>query len=341
MMTWIKGKVVRGLQNGRSFGFPTANIALDNPDLRLESGVFATEIIIHDKKYRGMLYVGTRPTLNLQEKSIEINVFDFNEDCYDANVSFEVLKKIRPDHKFDSKEELIAQIQQDKRNIQAYFDSFSSSSSSKMNMKKVLLLCFALILFGAPLQAQKNVRMGYDQQDNGVTYKSLDDALKNPEQVYRLKLVNKHRMDSLPEKLFQLTNLRELTVKGCKLNVLNQRISDLKKLVYLNVSCNHLVRLPESIGDLPSIKALVISRNNIVELPNGIGNLNTLELIDAWDNPLYVLPDSISKLAETLKIMDLRQISIKNEEFEAMQKLLPKTNIMATSYCECSAGDRK
>lgn len=340
-MTWIKGKVVRGLQNGRNFGFPTANVALDNPDLSLETGVFATEIIVNDKKYQGMLYVGTRPTLNLQEKSIEINIFGFNEDCYDAAISFEVLKKIRPDHKFDSKEDLIAQIQQDKQDIQAYFNSFPSASLKKI-VKNAMLLCVAFILCsGASLQAQKNVRMGYDQQDNGVTYKSLDDALKNPEQVYRLKLVNKHRMDSLPEKLFMLTNLRELTVKGCKLNVLNQQISQLKKLVYLNVSCNHLVRLPESIGELPAIKALVISRNNIVELPNSIGNLSTLELIDAWDNPLYVLPDSISKLAETLKIMDLRQISIKNEEFEAMQKLLPKTNIMATSYCECSAGDRK
>lgn len=209
-------------------------------------------------------------------------------------------------------------------------------------MKKKLSLLLFVVLLCLPFssQAQKE-RLGYDQNDNGVIYKSLEEALRNPEQVYRLKLINKHRMDSLPEKIFQLTNLRELTVKGCKMEVLNRRIGELHKLIYLNVSSNRLVRLPETISQLQNLKGLVISRNNIYELPNSIGEMKKLEIIDAWDNPLYALPESISQLAETLKIIDLRQISIRNEEFEAMQKLLPKTNILSTSYCECSAGDRK
>ena len=81
-----------------------------------------------------------------------------------------------------------------------------------------------LLLCGGSVSAQK-VRYAYDSNDDGTIYKSLEEALANPDKVYRLKLVNKRRMDSLPEKIFQLKNLRELTVKvrsfrTQKLNVL-------------------------------------------------------------------------------------------------------------------------
>ncbi|MCQ2269950.1 MAG: leucine-rich repeat domain-containing protein [Bacteroidales bacterium] len=196
-----------------------------------------------------------------------------------------------------------------------------------------------LLLCGGSVSAQK-VRYAYDSNDDGTIYKSLEEALANPDKVYRLKLVNKRRMDSLPEKIFQLKNLRELTVKGCKLNVLNQHISQLSKLIYLNVSCNHLVRLPQTIGDMTQLKGLVISRNKIYELPETMGKMKSLEILDAWDNPLYVLPESIAQLSESLKIFDLRQVAVREEELEKMEKLLPKTNILTTSYCDCSKGDR-
>lgn len=187
--------------------------------------------------------------------------------------------------------------------------------------------------------AQK-VRYGYDQQDDGTVYKSIDEALLHADRAFRLKLVNKRRMDSLPEKIFQLTNLRELTVKGCKLQVLNQRIGEFKKLLYLNVGSNRLVRIPETISDLKELKALVISKNKIYELPESIGKMTSLEMIDAWDNPLYVLPASITNLAGTLKIFDLRQVALRQSELDQMEKLLPNTNILTTSYCDCTKGDR-
>ena len=205
-----------------------------------------------------------------------------------------------------------------------------------------LIISFLLLFVGLipdTASAQK-VRYGYDQQDDGTVYKSIDEALLHADRAFRLKLVNKRRMDSLPEKIFLLTNLRELTVKGCKLQVLNRRISEFKKLIYLNVSSNRLVRLPESIGDLQELKGLVISRNKIYELPESIGKLNKLEIIDAWDNPLYVLPSSITNLVETLKIFDLRQVAIRQSELDRMEKLLPNTNILTTSFCDCSKGDR-
>lgn len=203
----------------------------------------------------------------------------------------------------------------------------------------ISLLAVIFCLLTDEVAAQK-VRYGYDQQDEGTVYKSIDEALLHADRAFRLKLVNKRRMDSLPEKIFQLTNLRELTVKGCKLQVLNRRISEFKKLVYLNVGSNRLVRLPETIGDMQELKGLVISRNKIYELPESIGKMSKLEIIDAWDNPLYVLPSSITNLAETLKIFDLRQVAMRESELEQMEKLLPNTNILTTSFCDCSKGDR-
>ena len=211
-----------------------------------------------------------------------------------------------------------------------------------MRYRNCLIISALLVFlcgFCLNLNAQK-VKYGYSQDDDGTVYKSIEEALLNVDKAYRLKLVNKRRMDSLPEKIFLLKNLRELTVKGCKLEVLNQRISELDKLIYLNVGSNRLVRLPESIGDMKELKGLVISRNKIYELPESIGRMTKLEIIDAWDNPLYVLPASIAQLAETLKIFDLRQVAIRESELEQMEKLLPNTNILTTSFCDCSKGDR-
>ena len=114
---WLSGRVVRGLQNGRTFGFPTINIALDEHCSVEDTGVFAVELILHGKNYKGMLYIGTRPTLSLQEKTLEINIFDFDQDCYDAEVKFRIGKKIRSEQKFASVEKLISQLKKDKDEI--------------------------------------------------------------------------------------------------------------------------------------------------------------------------------------------------------------------------------
>ena len=120
---WLSGRVVRGLQNGRVFGFPTINIELDEPGLLSDTGVFATELILNDTLYRGMLYVGTRPTLDLQDKTVEINIFDFQEDCYGAEVKFKIGQKIRPEKRFSSLDDLINQLKKDKDEILQILDN--------------------------------------------------------------------------------------------------------------------------------------------------------------------------------------------------------------------------
>ena len=200
-------------------------------------------------------------------------------------------------------------------------------------MKRYIFL-FLSIFLATNLFAQKTTIL-YAPDDDGTVYTSIDAALKADKPVYRLKITKLANKDSLPEELFQLTELRELTVKGCKLFLLNQNIGKLTKLQYLNLDHNKLLRLPETIGFLTDLRTLVISRNILEELPESIGNLHQLTTIDAWGNPLYVLPNSISNISKTLKVLDLRQIPLTRWEYEAMEQLLPETDILFTDICEC------
>lgn len=202
-------------------------------------------------------------------------------------------------------------------------------------MKHKLTILFLLVAFSLATYAQKSATLLYGPNDNGRTYTSLEEALTEPQNVYRLKLTKLPAKDSLPGELFQLTELRELTVKGCKLWSLNAQIDKLTHLQYLNLDKNKLVRLPESIGKLSELRFLNVSRNLLETFPESICNLKMLNAIDAWNNPLYVLPESISALENTLQTLDLRQIPLTKSEFEAIQQLLPNTNILFTDICEC------
>jgi len=200
--------------------------------------------------------------------------------------------------------------------------------------KRGLFFVVIIFVFLSSIFAQKTTLL-YAPDDDGKVYTSIEEALQSEKPVYRLKITKLSNRDSLPEELFQLTELRELTVKGCKLCRLNQDIGKLTNLQYLNLDHNKLLRLPETIGKLTDLRTLVISRNILEELPESIGNLHRLATIDAWGNPLYVLPQSIANISKTLKVLDLRQIPLTKWEYEAMEVLLPNTDIKFTDICEC------
>lgn len=110
---WHTGKVIHGMQNGTKFGFPTANLQLYEYEF-LETGIFAVIVRIDDCLYKGMLYVGTRPTLGLEDRTYEINIFDFEKSIYDKELSFFIVDKIRNEKKFLTVVELIEQLQKDR-----------------------------------------------------------------------------------------------------------------------------------------------------------------------------------------------------------------------------------
>ena len=120
--SWFIGHVIQGNQNGRKYGFPTANILLKDKTISIDSGVYAVEVILKNTNLQGMLYVGTRPTLNLQDISVEIHLFNFDQEIYGQEVSFHILKKFHEDKKFNSIQELISAIERYKEEILLFFN---------------------------------------------------------------------------------------------------------------------------------------------------------------------------------------------------------------------------
>ena len=118
----IEGKVEKGFQRGRDLGFPTINVELRNTIVP-KHGVYAVliKILSHDKErtLKGAASIGSRPTYGDYEPNIEVFIFDFNENLYGENVSISLVKFIRPELKFDTEKELIAQMQADCETIKS------------------------------------------------------------------------------------------------------------------------------------------------------------------------------------------------------------------------------
>ncbi|MBT6006629.1 MAG: riboflavin biosynthesis protein RibF, partial [Prolixibacteraceae bacterium] len=113
----LYGTVVEGKRLGRKIGFPTANIeASDVHKLIPGYGVYAVKIIFGRQEYLGMLNIGTRPTFNqnADNRSIEVNIFDFEGDIYDRGITLVFVDKIRKEKKFNGVDALVGQLKKDK-----------------------------------------------------------------------------------------------------------------------------------------------------------------------------------------------------------------------------------
>ncbi len=113
----LHGSVVEGQRVGRKIGFPTANIeSSDVHKLIPGYGVYAVKITLEGKKYNGMLNIGTRPTFNqnADSRSIEVNIFDFDGDIYNKEITLFFVDKIRNEQKFSGVDTLVKQLKKDK-----------------------------------------------------------------------------------------------------------------------------------------------------------------------------------------------------------------------------------
>lgn len=107
----INGVVIKGEGRGKKLNFPTANLQLPN-DYKLlpKEGVYAVDCIIHDKTYRGMSNIGVKPTFGGLQKTIEINILDFDDNIYGEKISVQFIQRMRDEKKFKNENELIDQL---------------------------------------------------------------------------------------------------------------------------------------------------------------------------------------------------------------------------------------
>lgn len=116
------GPVIKGDKIGRTIGFPTANIFIEQPYKLIPSdGIYAVTVEMENESYKGMAYIGQRPTINGMTRNIEVNIFDFNREIYGQYIKMNFCEFLRHDVKFTGLEALKLQLQQDKEDTLAYF----------------------------------------------------------------------------------------------------------------------------------------------------------------------------------------------------------------------------
>lgn len=112
----FSGKVVKGNQIGRTIGFPTANIQIDEKyKLLPKNGVYIVQSTINTIPVNGMMNIGNRPTVDGKIRTIEVYFLNFNSDIYDQNIRVEIIDFIRDEIKFESLNQLKNQIDKDKQ----------------------------------------------------------------------------------------------------------------------------------------------------------------------------------------------------------------------------------
>lgn len=123
---FVTGTVIKGKQLGRTIGFPTANLTIEE-DYKLIplKGVYIVSSLINNQEIYGMMNIGINPTVGVEDLSVEIHYLDFEGDLYNQKITVSILKRIRGEEKFDSILLLKEQIEKDKTQTLIYLDTLN------------------------------------------------------------------------------------------------------------------------------------------------------------------------------------------------------------------------
>ncbi|MCQ2084244.1 MAG: bifunctional riboflavin kinase/FAD synthetase [Bacteroidaceae bacterium] len=116
----ISGQVIHGLQNGRKMGFPTANLGPYCEFMQIPAdGVYSVLATVEGETHPAMLNIGYRPTFQGKARTIEAHILDFDRDIYFKELTLEFVDFIRPERRFQSPQELAAQLESDRNSVRA------------------------------------------------------------------------------------------------------------------------------------------------------------------------------------------------------------------------------
>ncbi len=119
----LRGKVEEGMQRGTTIGYPTANIRVNSSyKLIPKNGVYAVWVYIDEKKFEGMLNIGYNPTFDDKKWSVEVHLFDFNQNVYHKEITVAFVSRTRDEQKFDDLQSLINQLKEDEKEIRAILE---------------------------------------------------------------------------------------------------------------------------------------------------------------------------------------------------------------------------
>ena len=109
----LEGNVVRGAGRGSVLGFPTANIETEKKMLLPGDGIYATWVYLNNRRYIASTSIGTRPTFDEIERTIEAYLLDFSEDIYGQLIRLEFVNRLRDEEKYDTVDKLLVQMAKD------------------------------------------------------------------------------------------------------------------------------------------------------------------------------------------------------------------------------------
>ncbi|MFT5885370.1 MAG: Leucine-rich repeat (LRR) protein [Arcticibacterium sp.] len=144
----------------------------------------------------------------------------------------------------------------------------------------------------------------------------LDEALEQPELVFRLNLSN--QAIQLPDDIWtKFPNLLYLSLKNDHLKEIPKGIGDLKKLEILDLSGNDFRSLPSTFSNLTSLQELYLENDHLKAIPKGIGNLKKLKILDLSGNDFRTLPSSFSNLT------NLQELYLNDDKYFQLEKSIP------------------
>jgi Leucine-rich repeat (LRR) protein len=144
----------------------------------------------------------------------------------------------------------------------------------------------------------------------GVWYKSLEEALVKPKQVYQLQL-KRQGLRVFPKELEQFPNLS-----------------------VLDLSKNKIQAFPNSLSHLSNLTFLDLSRNDVSEIPKHIYQLESLEYLDLWDNYINILPKEVRQL-KNLKHLDIRGVAMSYQKYNSYLEMLKSVDLFMSEPCDC------
>ena len=111
----VSGKVIHGKKIGRTIGYPTANIEVDSLKILPKKGAYIVDVFVKNQHLKGMLSIGTNPTVDGKNLTVEVYILDFNEEIYGEEISVNFREFLHDEIKFESLDKLIERLDEDKR----------------------------------------------------------------------------------------------------------------------------------------------------------------------------------------------------------------------------------
>ncbi len=168
--------------------------------------------------------------------------------------------------------------------------------------------------------------------DSVRTFRSMERAMANPDQVYRLDLSGQ-KLKELPD-LRVFKNLNALDLSKNRLRDFPAWLGEFTYMQELRIAQNKLQEFPEAICKYKHLKRLDLSRNALTGLPKCMGGLKELTSLDVWSNDLADFPVQLAGM-EALRFLDLRNILFEVPAIERIEGLFPQAKIFFSPPCNC------